>query len=858
MTVKHRSEKSSSISLITRRDDDLLFTTDRSNMDYVTLSGVCKRTGAEESELAVFLLGQLIDNALDSTESYASPTSLPSSYGVTTITNHNVDCKHNEPEICVDIKFDDERRYLVIIVKNSNFGSEESGFTEQRINSIFGDLDVFHSSKRNQFRISRGMQGDALKEILCIPYVLAAKYQSYFNKPWDEPLIIRNGFGKEFEIRAVVDKIARHNYADIQIREIPSNKDGFTEVEVHIPYDPKLSEIVNPDVLFLVLVKYALLNPHIEFHFSVVNADDSPSISNTNLAATHRLLTHAHKKSSIYSYDLHSFENLIYSIADDNLKVYDVLLNNFREGSNLRKDNDLLISIGQLKLEGTSKIHDIYERLHNAMPPPGLSAKSKKDLVPFDTKDREKALAARLKQLGYNVTKIKYNAEFGCYNSSEDNNTPEGPLSTVHIQFPFLVEVAVVHTSGPSWNLFYCEGINGSPRHYYSFLQGDELIWSSKSGKQNVAHHVMELLEKYGYSDNIQKCKKPGSIIIVNLWSPKIEYTDYGKSHINLKPFSKSIAKTLYKMCSGGTSGPTDNNARSDQQRAIEIFTDFLKKRHIQVLNNPELKNTDRWNTSTPVYRIRPILEKNGLGHLSRKYLQGLVRTICNRLGVKREDLGIYEATRAQLYFKGGIYEVSLEQLGEIKKKGADILIIEKEGVVELLIPHADKYGFALCYTKGFLTENAKKFCELTSNAGGNIAILTDLDMSGLLIAGKVLNISRIGITLDTIQELGIPISEVAEDLSERINKHADAVERLYLDGFISEKDWNFLNNGKCGRRAEIDNVLAYVGAERFWQEVVIKKLDELFPSRDYRRSIYVPEHIIPPKFQDTIDFVRG
>ena len=46
------------------------------------------------------------------------------------------------------------------------------------------------------------------------------------------------------------------------------------------------------------------------------------------------------------------FENLIYSIADDNLIVYDVLLKNFREGSNLRKDDDLLISIGQLKNEG--------------------------------------------------------------------------------------------------------------------------------------------------------------------------------------------------------------------------------------------------------------------------------------------------------------------------------------------------------------------------------------------------------------------------------------------------------------------------------------------------------------------------
>ncbi|HXP50717.1 MAG TPA: hypothetical protein VN922_12215, partial [Bacteroidia bacterium] len=292
--------------------------------------------------------------------------------------------------------------------------------------------------------------------------------------------------------------------------------------------------------------------------------------------------------------------------------------------------------------------------------------------------------------------------------------------------------------------------------------------------------------------------------------------------------------------------------------RAITIFTCLLEERRIQVLNNPELKNTDRWNTSTPVYRIRSTLQKNGLGHLTRKYLQGLVRTICNRLGVKREDLGIYEATRAQLYFKGSIYDVSLEHLEEIKKKGADILIIEKEGVVELLIPHADKYGFALCYTKGFLTDNAKKFCELASSAGGNIAILTDLDMSGLLIAGKVPDIPRIGITLDTLQVLGIPISEVAEDLSERANKHTDAVKKLYHDGTIVEKDWNFLNSGKYGMRIEIDNALAYVGAERFWQEIVIKKFGKLFPSRDYTRSIDVPEHITPPELQATIDFVRG
>ena len=96
MTVTEQSENSSSSSFssITRRDDDILFTTERSNMDYVTLSGVCKRTGAEEPELPVFLLEQLIDNGLDSAESYASPTSVTGSYDVTATTNKNVQTNH--------------------------------------------------------------------------------------------------------------------------------------------------------------------------------------------------------------------------------------------------------------------------------------------------------------------------------------------------------------------------------------------------------------------------------------------------------------------------------------------------------------------------------------------------------------------------------------------------------------------------------------------------------------------------------------------------------------------------------------------------------------------------------------------
>jgi hypothetical protein len=129
--------------------------------------------------------------------------------------------------------------------------------------------------------------------------------------------------------------------------------------------------------------------------------------------------------------------------------------------------------------------------------------------------------------------------------------------------------------------------------------------------------------------------------------------------------------------------------------------------------------------------------------------------------------------------------------------------------------------------------------------------------MSGLLIAGKVPHIPRIGITLETLHTLQIPISVVAEGLTER-NKHAEAVEKLYLDDFIAKKDWDFVSShgSRYGGRIEIDNVVAYTGAKKFWQDFVVKRLGDLFPSRDYRRSVKIPESITPPVLQDIIDSV--
>ena len=164
----------------------------------------------------------------------------------------------------------------------SNFGLKDIGFTEERIHAIFGDLDRFHSSKRNLFKLSRGLQGNALKEEVGIPYALGSKYNG---KVWDEPLIMRNGAGDEFEIRAVVDKISGRNYCVI-VKKTTGANDNFTEVEVHLSYKDSVIPLAD---IKLVLVKYSLLNTHITFHFNVVTSIIDNKYWNVTFPATQNL-----------------------------------------------------------------------------------------------------------------------------------------------------------------------------------------------------------------------------------------------------------------------------------------------------------------------------------------------------------------------------------------------------------------------------------------------------------------------------------------------------------------------------------------------------------------------------------------
>jgi hypothetical protein len=192
---------------------------------------------------------------------------------------------------------------------------------------------------------------------------------------------------------------------------------------------------------------------------------------------------------------------------------------------------------------------------------------------------------------------------------------------------------------------------------------------------------------------------------------------------------------------------------------------------------------------------------------------------------------------------------------------GTDLLIIEKEGVAEVLGPFADKKGIALLNTRGFLTEYATILSDLSRQNGCNVSILTDFDASGLLLAKKVPSIYRLGIDFGTLDYFGLTPTEIEEEY-EPDNNHMKPLKYIASNSNCEAEDdenyaltdyLQFVNS----KRIEIDSVLAKVGNQRFWN-FIIYKLDKKFRTRNYNRSVNIPEYIMPSVLEELIRKVNS
>jgi hypothetical protein len=158
------------------------------------------------------------------------------------------------------------------------------------------------------------------------------------------------------------------------------------------------------------------------------------------------------------------------------------------------------------------------------------------------------------------------------------------------------------------------------------------------------------------------------------------------------------------------------------------------------------------------------------------------------------------------MYFQGNWSSVKFDDVKSLARNGTDILFIEKMGIVEIFTEHADKYGIVIVNTQELLTEYGKDPMKEAQRQGGHVAILSDYDDHGLLMASKVPDIPRIGIDEKTFRYFGLSREALSIEDQQRL------VNYRFLDLFDDKTiDKEFVKK----RRVVTDAVLEQVGDER-------------------------------------------
>lgn len=389
---------------------------------------------------------------------------------------------------------------------------------------------------------------------------------------------------------------------------------------------------------------------------------------------------------------------------------------------------------------------------------------------------------------------------------------------------------------------------------------------------------LRSLLHECGFStDSYYSQRRVPSVIFVNLVTPW--GGSAGKTSINLKPYEDLIAKTVsslaYKIPSlkgRGIKTTFDTGLGGIYRPFLRAF---LKERKAAIDADPSLLVNDRLTQSGVWYRIRPRMlaagfrPRNKLGQNNKgediydwnttrngltSSINEVIKEIWDDESVTRESLGIIAKARAMLYFNDQVYPVTFDSKEELARVGTtDMVIVEKEGVTDVLLEAAKKYRIALVATAGKFVEYVKDLMKLADDAGINVCVMTDFDIDGINMWRQAnekmrLEIKRIGITRDVVTWLQnnnyeIDITDVEEEYQPN-------------PALFEDDDDPYL----LSKRIELDNVIQKVGADAFWKYIVYQLEKEFPDERDYREIVPEPkpEDYYPDELNQIIDYLSG
>ena len=585
---------------------------------------------------------------------------------------------------------------------------------------------------------------------------------------------------------------------------------------------------------------------------------------------------------SVWRSTFSEFRDYINGITDKSITIQEAL-DTIREVKCLPKK--------YLVVEGNKIVQDIayknkqvtelFTALRKGMQPESLN-------LPFKIKDREKQLVVQLAK--YKKGRIDLgnaHAKVVVEHFPPLNTGEKVEVSINERSFHYWIEVAIAPLSDLTSNhdagkLEFMGYINGTPSldGGISYFENGVYYWINKGGEYVCATGIRELLAKCGFStDKHFSQRRKASILLLNLVTPCAEWQgSAGKTRINLEPYQSSVADTVSKLAykipslhGKGIHTIWDTGLGGFYK---PFLVEFLKNRHEQIRRNPSDVIKDRLTQSGSWYRVRPKMIAAGFKprnkvtdskgreiydwNTVRKGFTSSINKVIKELwpdgSVTRESLGIVAKARAMLYINGQVYPVSFDSKEELARiKVTDMIIVEKEGITDVLLDAAQKYRIALVATAGHFVDYVTDLMRLAHEAGHiNVCVLTDYDIDGInmwRIANEKMRISikRIGITQDIVRWLqqnghdDIDLEDVEEEYTPN--------PKLLRDGddpYLQEK------------RIELDSIIQKVGPKAFWKYIV-HQLETEFPGpRDYREIVPEPdpEDYYPDKLNEFLEYI--
>ena len=700
------------------------------------------------------------------------------------------------------------------------------GIPRDRLDSIFEDVTKFAGTKRHYKLPTRGNQGNALMTILGIQHVVNDQH----------PLKVHSQ-GRKYTIRVTKDQISGEYTVNIQDAG-SSGTDGFA---VTVNLGDQASHYASRDAIEAIVARLALLNPQAGFRLDV----DGEIKAHTPLPDSTVNPFTAREKVTWFSFD--DFQERLQADArtDSSMTVRE-FIQQFQGFKTKHKtvladvdiDGDCAIRELFRRHEDTTWYRELYD---NIITETGSYAESGLDStigsVGKDLKERllvgvgngPKVIADR-----HDDNDVADVNDLAVYYG--DGKVVKYNSKTV----PFYFELAAVPTKIRESNE------NSSATVVFGVNQS--VLYSTPKFRPHLEVKHTNGFEQY---DGLQAAFDFGHdfMIIANLMCPTVDFSDKGKQQLDTTPFTSVIEDVVGKAVRKIERDvrPRLNELRTDtdlhpqtlpNKAPNDFFKRFVQNNFDEVYDEATDNGRFALEMRQFYYAMRPRFEEavereryeySPQASLDNpKSLELEYETFTNNVDryeeevlgeriILRDERGFFVEPHTNNRIELGTtavnrYEPDISQYG-------NLLFVEKTGFHDLIHEQFEltrRYDIGLINAKGWNTIAGRNLIETIQreNPDATVYTLTDMDIAGVGIAADSknpdalsdvsevdeLDTVRLGVTLDDIEEYGLPIEE-SPDYSK---KQRSALESRYNNGDIDEDTYEFLRaNG--GQRVEIN-----------------------------------------------------